>query len=360
MHLPSTSRRRIDALALALLLLVLCWVIDLRILGQPLLAEGRPLFDNPHLLRSLLLALAAATLVWGFAVPDQAAGASGDWPRTPTPATWPGPGRLLLAALVIDLLFVALFLISPQYYYKASREDRPIEDASAMLLFAAAALMALSAWRLHRSKPQHGAWLVRGAVALAVAFLIIGMEEISWGQRIFGIRSPEVFLEHNLQRETNLHNFVTDEAENAYYLGAFLLLTAWPFFVPRTPALARQPLFAFFTPSEPLMVAAALSAAFSYDLWNVSFTQFAFFCTVCILLATAWQRRHSNRSLARWALLMAVVCVVTQAAHLALGYRTVRLWDVSEYKEFLVPFFLAAYAVEILQRSGGEPGSRRL
>jgi tetratricopeptide (TPR) repeat protein len=34
------------------------------------------------------------------------------------------------------------------------------------------------------------------------------MEEISWGQRIFGFESPEFFKRYNLQRETNLHNIL--------------------------------------------------------------------------------------------------------------------------------------------------------
>jgi hypothetical protein len=39
--------------------------------------------------------------------------------------------------------------------------------------------------------------------------LIFGAgEEISWGQRILGLKSPEYFKEHNAQGETNLHNLV--------------------------------------------------------------------------------------------------------------------------------------------------------
>jgi len=39
-------------------------------------------------------------------------------------------------------------------------------------------------------------------------FLFGAMEEISWAQRIFGIKSPEWFLKHNAQGETNVHNLV--------------------------------------------------------------------------------------------------------------------------------------------------------
>jgi hypothetical protein len=54
----------------------------------------------------------------------------------------------------------------------------------------------------------------KGVVFLVASFLlglvlIFGAgEEISWGQRILGLKSPEYFKEHNAQGETNLHNLV--------------------------------------------------------------------------------------------------------------------------------------------------------
>ncbi len=44
---------------------------------------------------------------------------------------------------------------------------------------------------------------------LAIACFYVFMEEISWGQRIFGFESPDLFKSNNLQSETNLHNFFT-------------------------------------------------------------------------------------------------------------------------------------------------------
>lgn len=41
---------------------------------------------------------------------------------------------------------------------------------------------------------------------LALLFLFGGLEEISWGQRIFGYPTPQFFVEHNEQHEVNIHN----------------------------------------------------------------------------------------------------------------------------------------------------------
>ena len=46
-------------------------------------------------------------------------------------------------------------------------------------------------------------------VFLGIACLYVVLEEISWGQRIFGWESPDYFKSKNLQGETNLHNIIT-------------------------------------------------------------------------------------------------------------------------------------------------------
>src|SRR6476620_857701 len=50
------------------------------------------------------------------------------------------------------------------------------------------------------------------AVTLALAFILFfgAGEEISWGQRILGIKSSEFFARNNAQHETNFHNLVVD------------------------------------------------------------------------------------------------------------------------------------------------------
>ena len=41
---------------------------------------------------------------------------------------------------------------------------------------------------------------------LAIGLLVIGMEEISWGQRIFNMDTPSVLETHNVKGELNFHN----------------------------------------------------------------------------------------------------------------------------------------------------------
>ena len=46
-------------------------------------------------------------------------------------------------------------------------------------------------------------------ITLAIACFYVIMEEISWGQRVFGWGTSEFFKKNNLQGETNLHNMLT-------------------------------------------------------------------------------------------------------------------------------------------------------
>lgn len=62
-----------------------------------------------------------------------------------------------------------------------------------------------------------------GFFALALILLLIAMEEISWGQRLFNFAIPDFFRTHNNQGELTLHNFV--RAGRYYpYIGNILIL----------------------------------------------------------------------------------------------------------------------------------------
>ncbi len=91
-------------------------------------------------------------------------------------------------------------------------EDDAFELATAILAFATAIIF-FSAVFLGRHL----------ALLFALAMFLYGMEEISWGQRVFSIESGEFFQKYNQQKELNIHNFFNPFI---YYLYApfFLLL----------------------------------------------------------------------------------------------------------------------------------------
>ena len=55
------------------------------------------------------------------------------------------------------------------------------------------------------------------ACLCSLVWFVFAMEEISWGQRVFSIDSPDFFLAHNYQQELNLHNFLNPIIHLLYF-----------------------------------------------------------------------------------------------------------------------------------------------
>jgi hypothetical protein len=118
--------------------------------------------------------------------------------------------------LSILLLFILAIAYLPCLGDRAAlkriaREDGPYESMGALYFFAAAGVFTAFYLRSRRTQEAHegGRRLVRGpavALLLGCVFFVAGMEEISWGQRILGVKTPERLARVNRQRETNLHN----------------------------------------------------------------------------------------------------------------------------------------------------------
>ena len=85
---------------------------------------------------------------------------------------------------------------------------------------------------------------------LGLLFIFGAGEEISWGQRIFGIETSDFFQQHNAQRETNLHNMkIGDVSINKLIFSKIWLLSMLTYWFLVTPLYKRQQAFARFVDS---------------------------------------------------------------------------------------------------------------
>jgi tetratricopeptide (TPR) repeat protein len=94
---------------------------------------------------------------------------------------------------------LALFYLFPVHYVFLISEDMPVEYATTTAYLAGCCVLA---WAMIQNRDART--LIN--VTLILFMLFVAMEEISWGQRIFGIGSSDFFMEHNHQRELNIHN----------------------------------------------------------------------------------------------------------------------------------------------------------
>jgi hypothetical protein len=354
------------SMLISLLAVTVVLYIDLALLEVPLLAEGHPIFSNLYIIRSCLIALSSSFIVTAIVqfshrrddcVVINRGPAWESWgtirwfPETPTGQEYYSIGVKQLITLLLALLsigFVFLFLKSPGIFSRMGEEDRPIEVLSAAILLLNCVVFVYAAIALFRNRKRRELHNVLIALVFAFVFFLIAMEEVSWFQRYLEIETTGLFLS-NEQKEMNLHNFATDLIENAYYFSSFIFLILVPFLIDHGIPFGNYQFIRIFAPSRFLVFPSALFVSYNYDMWNIFITQFAFFITLFILLyyaRAAWQGGHERLLL----LTILTVYVLSQVVFLVFGDRFERLWDITEYKELLIPMAFLFYAFEVMSR----------
>lgn len=109
---------------------------------------------------------------------------------------------LPLIAMGAIAIYKAVFGIETALYHILTIEDSFVEWLTAIIYFAGFVIALGMVSTAYRYEPVLGF----GYTALSLFCLFVALEEISYGQRIFGFATPESLSEMNAQGETNLHN----------------------------------------------------------------------------------------------------------------------------------------------------------
>ena len=136
----------------------------------------------------------------------------------------------LLMLLIINLKIILGH--DSRQYIMLNTEGGLIEYGTSLFYFLGFAFSLPVAKYLIKSQPK-----IWGTIyyLFAIALLIIGLEEMSWGQRLIGWQSPDFFQLYNSQEETTIHNleWFRHYLHQAYicigFVGSFSWLTI-PFF----------------------------------------------------------------------------------------------------------------------------------
>lgn len=134
------------------------------------------------------------------------------------------------AVVVHSAICICLFLsiwelqnVYPVAYAYWVMEDLWGEYATFVCFLLASAIIA---WAIRVNRQYRSWWYV----LLCLGLFVIAMEEISWGQRLFGLKAPYFFAQYNEQAELTLHNlyiFGSSKMDIFYYT-----ITFWAFFLP--------------------------------------------------------------------------------------------------------------------------------
>jgi hypothetical protein len=178
------------------------------------------------------------------------------------------PRHAVMIALVPILvsLVISVTVLYPGLFQRVIEEDRLIEWLQFGLLLAASLLFALVSVRLIRAGRASF-----GAVYLLIAggvFFVAG-EEISWGQRILGLHTPEDLAAVNSQREISIHNIYS---LHSAFIHAVMLGAAYGTIAPLFSlmfARRNSGVGQLFVP--PLCLVPAFLVPFAYRFWRLVF-----------------------------------------------------------------------------------------
>ena len=114
--------------------------------------------------------------------------------------------------VILVILSGAILSFTDKEYYENSYavEDGIIEYGTALMLLISGIIMIRRIFIFGRYKRFK--WKLT-VIVIALLFIFAAGEEISWGQRIFGIESSEFFKDNNAQKEMNLHNLVIGDTK---------------------------------------------------------------------------------------------------------------------------------------------------
>jgi tetratricopeptide (TPR) repeat protein len=213
----------------------------------------------------------------------------------------------------------------------ALKEDGLFESAGAICCLAAAVLFGLAA--ISRSLSR----LARVCLfAMATLTGVMFLEELSWGQRLLNLQTPQWLARENLAGEVNLHNlriFGADRDQNvlqvAWYAAMILYLGAAPLLAAHwhrreagdglTALLPpRFVAVAFVAAGILLFVVGGMTTGDEHYRGQELPELFELLCEFLLLVTAAalWQRRHRQKDLP-WAIALVSLAVVPLAIALA-------------------------------------------
>lgn len=299
-------------------------------------------FTSYHYGRMAVSALIAVILVAACAKP---------WLTETAPAReklWPAEIRNGVVVAAIAAAAVAILASNPDLFHWFAREDNILEWLSALFILIGALFFLYAAARSSRQRvsgPGKFFSTLLIPIGFAGLFFLIGMEEISWGQRLLGFETPESLAERNWQQEFNFHNIHTDLFELAYYLGTGAFLIILPL---AAPLLRSWPAFNFFSDFVPNRSVAMLTAPgviFSYGHWNLVPLQFLTFAALfAMLIFAAGAKRDGRTSEFRLFGAVAAIIAIGQLIVLHFGPQMLDVPDATEFRELFISIGLFAFA----------------
>ena len=177
----------------------------------------------------------------------------------------PNTRLVLIFATLCGLFVVGLWRVRGRlgpFVQGLFAKEGPFEAVTFVLELIGALLCFAAAWNWRLQSP---AWLRIPRVlfaALGLLLFVVSMEEISWGQTVFGFATPETWSQINYQHETSLHNLVDKSVLTSTWKLVAVLFGAGVLAIVALAARFPRSLAAIIAP-HPALVPLALCASYA-------------------------------------------------------------------------------------------------
>ena len=138
-----------------------------------------------------------------------------------------------MTLMFVLCLIPIIFLFDEELYLLIIREDGVIEYLTASFLLFASIKLFFLFFKIYKKYSVFNFGLLSYSLVLFFGF----GEEISWGQRIFGIQSPSFFSENNFQGEINIHNMMVMGVDLNRWIFTYVLVLIFTFYFLITPIM---------------------------------------------------------------------------------------------------------------------------
>ncbi len=135
--------------------------------------------------------------------------------------------------MLVLCLIPIIFLFDEELYLLIISEDGVIEYLTASFLLFASIKLFFLFLKIYKKYSVFNFGLLSYSLVLFFGF----GEEISWGQRIFGIQSPSFFSKNNFQGEINIHNMMVMGVDLNRWIFTYVLVLIFTFYFLITPIM---------------------------------------------------------------------------------------------------------------------------
>lgn len=140
-------------------------------------------------------------------------------------------GITMLSLFIIFCCYIIfLVLYNIESYTRLIREDGIVEYGSSIFWFLSAIIVCFNTIKLSKKIINRYQFIFN--MMLILFFTVCSGEEISWGQRLFSLETPEFLKTVNIQNEISLHNIGSISVfSNMFFILTFVFFLFVPFII---------------------------------------------------------------------------------------------------------------------------------